>query len=108
MTSAMQSSPGDCQSSALTSSRYSATLLNPQLKFSLLVRKSEVCLQIKAMEKNQLPTHACMRLARSLVEGLVPAAPMGLWPPEIIPDMLWKEESLLRTEKHTKICFVLH
>jgi len=39
-----------------------------------------------------------MRLARSFVEGLVPAAPMGLWPPEIIPDMLWKEESLLRAE----------
>ena len=27
---------------------------------------------------------------------------MGLWPPEIIPDMLWKEESLLRAENTPK------
>lgn len=44
----------------------------------------------KVTRNPQLPTHACMRLARSFVEGLVPAAPMVLWPPEIIPDMLWK------------------
>lgn len=34
------------------------------------------------------PTHAWMRLARSFCEGLVPEVPKGLWPPEIIPDML--------------------
>lgn len=36
-------------------------------------------------------THAWMRLARSFCEGLVPGVPRGLWPPEIIPDMLQGE-----------------
>lgn len=36
----------------------------------------------------QPPTHAWMRLARSFCEGLVPGVPRGLWPPEIIPDIL--------------------
>lgn len=29
-----------------------------------------------------------MRLARSFCEGLLPGVPSGLWPPDIIPDML--------------------
>lgn len=36
-------------------------------------------------------THAWMRLARSFCEGLVPGVPKGLWPPEIMPDMLQRE-----------------
>ena len=36
-------------------------------------------------------THAWMRLARSFCEGLVPGVPRGLWPPEIMPDMLQRE-----------------
>lgn len=32
-----------------------------------------------------------MRLARSFCEGLVPGVPRGLWPPEIMPDMLQRE-----------------
>lgn len=40
-------------------------------------------------------THAWIRLARSLGEGLVPGAAMGLWPPEIIPDILKKEKEHL-------------
>lgn len=35
-----------------------------------------------------------MRLARSFCEGLVPGVPRGLWPPEIMPDMLQGEPTM--------------
>lgn len=33
-------------------------------------------------------THAWMRLAKSLCDELLPGVPKGLWPPEIMPDIL--------------------
>lgn len=41
-------------------------------------------------------THAWMRLAKSLCEELLPGVPRGLWPPEIMPDIL--HEKGLRTQ----------
>lgn len=45
-----------------------------------------------ATSTSKRSTHAWMRLARSLCCGLLPGVPRGLWPPEIMPDMLQERE----------------
>lgn len=44
-------------------------------------------------------THAWMRLAKSLCEELLPGVPRGLWPPEIMPDIL-REKGLSTQPGH--------
>lgn len=53
-----------------------------------LTHPSRECQPLPSHQSHPSSTHAWMRLARSLCCGLLPGVPRGLWPPEIIPDML--------------------